>query len=343
MWKGDKATRLAVGKVYVRAAIGMAILQGMKHVVYGLLADDDDDEPKYEFDPRSSDFGKTRIGDTRIDTGAGVNQLVTLVSRLATGQTKRASGEIVDLTGDDVPYGASDATDVMTRFLRTKLAPLPSGVIDWIAKENVVGEKATVGKIVGDRLTPMTWADILDAQKALNVPQWTVASIEAFFGSGVSTYGDKTKYRSSSAEERQEQMVKDLERVEWDDPAPSYAEFLTQEQLGKFEAMKQYRFGQKLFSATGNPISKSGVESKSEAIEDIKSSGLTYEEARQLLKDHWKSPLQDTTFREQFIAGEASRLQDFRGKKRSTMDESGNFSSDLAKRLRKLREIYGVK
>ena len=321
----------------------MAAFMSIRHLIYALAADDDDEEPKYEWDPRSSDFNKMRIGDTRFDTGAGINQLATLAARLVTGQTKKQSGEIVDLRGDNVPYGASDTTDVMTRFLRTKLAPLPSGVIDWIAGQNVVGEKATTGKVIADRLTPMTYADIWDAEKELNIPQGTVAFIEAFFGSGVSTYGDKSKYRNASSEERQEQMVKDLENLEWDDPAPAYSEFLTEEQLGKFETMKQYRFGQKLFSATGNPISKSGVKSKSEAIEDIKSSGLTYEQARQLLKDHWKSPLQDTTFREQFITGEASRLQDFRGKKRSTIDESGNFSSDLAKRLRKLREIYGVK
>jgi hypothetical protein len=329
--------------VYVRAALGMLAFKLINHVIFALAADDDDDKPKYEFDPRSSDFGKRKIGDTRLDTGAGVTQLVTFFTRLATGQTKRASGEIVDLRGDNVPYGADDTVDVGTRFLRTKLAPLPSGVVDWIAGQNVVGEKTTAGKIVGERLMPMTWADIWDAEKELNIPQGTVAAIEAFFGVGVSTYGPKSEYRNSSEEDRKKKVEKDLENIEWDDPAPAYAEFLTPEQLVKFETMKQYRFGQKLFSATGNPISKSGIESKSEAIEDIKSSGMTYEEARQALKDHWKSPLQDTTFRERFITGEVSRLQDFKGTKRSTIDESGNFSSDLAKRLRKLREIYGVK
>lgn len=241
-WKGDKATRLAVGKVYVRAALGMAAFQTIKHIIY-LLATGDDDEhkPKYELDPRSSDFGKTRIGDTRLDTGAGINQLATLAARLATGQTKRQSGEIIDLRGDDVPWGASDTADVMSRFLRTKLAPLPSGVVDWIAGENVVGEKATVGKIVGDRLTPMTWRDIWDAEKELNIPQGTVAAIEAFLGTGVATYGDKTKYRKASKEQRAEILEKDLKKLDWDSPAPAYAEFLTEEQAKAIRARRDER------------------------------------------------------------------------------------------------------
>jgi hypothetical protein len=263
----------------------------MKHVVYGLLADDDDDKPKYEFDPRSSDFGKTRLGDTRIDTGAGVNQLVTVVARLATGQTKRQSGEIVDIRGDDVPYGASDTTDVMTRFLRTKLAPLPSGVVDWIAGENVVGEKSTVGKIVTDRLTPMTWADIWDAEKALNVPQGTVAAIEAFFGSGVSTYGDKTKYRSSSEEDRAKILENDLENLEWDSPDPAYTELLTGAQVTKFEERRLNRVGSKLSQAIREAVSESGKKIRDAALAEVKESnglGLTKTEAIEAYTTYWR-------------------------------------------------------
>jgi hypothetical protein len=333
-WKGDRATRRAVGKVYVRAALGFLALQGMKHIVYGLLADDDEDKPKYEFDPRSSNFGKTRIGDTRIDTGAGVNQLVTFMARLATGQTKRQSGEIVNLRGDDVTYGAEDATDVMTRFLRTKLAPLPSGVIDWIAGENVVGEKSTTGKIITDRLTPMTWADIWDAEEELNVPQGTVAAIEAFFGSSVSTYGDKTKYRESSTEERAEILKKDLNNLDWDSPVPAYAEFLTDNQLTKFDKIKEYRYGQKVYNATGSPDSESGKKMKAEAMEAIKDSGVTFDEARKALIAHWRSPLQDTKFRDEYVSGLKMRLEDYRGKRRSAGGD------DFSKRIANLRKLY---
>lgn len=207
LWKGNAATRKAVGKVYVRAALGMGAYMLIRHAIYSLLAGDDD-EPKYEIDPRSSDFGKTRLGETRIDSGTGFNQLVTLAARIITGETKRASGEIVPIRGDEVPYGGDNSADIITRFLRTKLAPLPSGVLDFATGENVVGEKTTVGKLVSERVTPMTWRDIWEAEQELNVPQGTVAALEAFFGAGVSTYGPETSLRNAETEEERRKVLK---------------------------------------------------------------------------------------------------------------------------------------
>lgn len=254
-WKGDKATRLAVGKVYVRAALGMAAFHVMRHFLYSLLAGDDEDKkPKYEPDMRSSDFGKMRLGETRLDSGTGVNQLLTLAARLITGTTKNTKGEIVPIRGEDVPFTGSDAREILHRFLDTKLAPLPSAVLDWIAGENVVGEKATVGKIVTERMTPMTWSDIWDAEKELNVPQGTVAAIEAFFGTGISTYGPKTKYRDASPEARKEQFDKYLEKMTWDAPDPAYTEFLTPDQMERVKKTREKKQGNLIFDTFRDPI-----------------------------------------------------------------------------------------
>jgi hypothetical protein len=333
LWKGDKATRLAVGKVYVRAALGMVAFQAIKHLFYWLAADDDDHKPKYEIDPRSSDFAKTRLGDTRLDSGAGINQLAVLAARLATGQTKRQSGEIVDIRGDNAKYGADDTVDVMSRFLRTKLAPLPSGVIDWIAGENVVGEKTSVGKIIGDRLMPMTWSDIWDAEKELNVPQGTVAAIEAFLGTGVSTYGDKSKYRAASTEERSGIIEKDLKNLDWDSPPPAYAEFLNEEQSKQFEDRKHYRFGSKVNEATGKPESESSIKARDEAIADIKSSGWTYEEAKRAMIDYWEST--NTT--------KDSKGKEVKGKAKEIKDGRSVYKDAVQKRITALRKIYESK
>jgi len=208
LWKGDSATRLAIGKVYVRAMLGAAAAGILRHAVYSLLAGDDDDrKPKYETDPRSSDFMKTRLGDTRLDSGRGLSQLVVLGARLAPdwmggGKTKTSSGKLVSIRGEDVPRGADDSRDIIHRFLDSKLAPLPSAVLDYIVGANIVGKEVTAGSIVSERTMPMTWRDIWSAEKELGVAQGTVAAIDAFLGTGISTYGIKSEYREASPEDR---------------------------------------------------------------------------------------------------------------------------------------------
>jgi len=128
--------------------------------------------------------------------GAGVNQLVTLGARLATGERKTEKGEIVPIRGEDLPYGQPDAADTIFQFTRRKLAPLPSAVMDYLAGENAVGRPATLGSILKERFTPMTWNDIFDAERELGVKQGTVAAFEAFFGASVNTYQPRPKPRS---------------------------------------------------------------------------------------------------------------------------------------------------
>jgi hypothetical protein len=299
LWKGDKATRLAVGKVYVRGALGMAAYTLIAHALYSLLAGDDDEEPTYELDPRSADFGKRKVGETRVDMGAGFNQFVTLAARIITGETKRASGEIVSIRGEDVPWGGTDARDIIHRFLNTKLAPLPSAVLDFMAGENVVGEKATVASIVRERVTPMTWQDIWDAEKDLNVPQGTVAAIEAFFGAGLSTYGPQTRYREGTPEERQKQFKNDLKKIQWNSPAPAYSEALTTDQLQQVEQRRQEVKGKVVYEGLAptpdrenyksDDTYQEGLEKREAAaakLQEMKAQ-LSLDEAQELLKWHY--------------------------------------------------------
>jgi hypothetical protein len=75
-----------------------------------------------ELDPRSSDFGKIKVGDTRIDPAAGFTQYMTFIARQATNQTK-VDGEIEDLGAE---FGEQSQADVILRFARSKAAPVPA-------------------------------------------------------------------------------------------------------------------------------------------------------------------------------------------------------------------------
>lgn len=79
--------------IRARAALGNAILIGVLTPALKYMFDRDDDESFYEwlgriFDPRSSDFGKIKIGRTRFDITTGTASLITLAARVVMGQTR---------------------------------------------------------------------------------------------------------------------------------------------------------------------------------------------------------------------------------------------------------------
>ena len=85
----------AIVKEYARYATGIATFLATA-VGLGALAYDDDDEekPTVELDPRSSDFMKIKMGETRIDPMSGFAQVVTFISQVTSGYKKNNTGEL---------------------------------------------------------------------------------------------------------------------------------------------------------------------------------------------------------------------------------------------------------
>jgi len=74
-----------------------------------------------EWDSRSSDFGKIKIGNTRFDVTGGMASFVTLAARIATGATKSTTtGKITKQSA----FGAKTASELAANFLENKTAPL---------------------------------------------------------------------------------------------------------------------------------------------------------------------------------------------------------------------------
>ncbi len=86
-----------------------------------------------EDDPRSTDVGKIRYGDTRWDIWAGFQQPFRTAIQSATGQTKStATGKIKELK-------PSERFNPLTRFFRSKLAPVPALLIDAYTGTDMMG------------------------------------------------------------------------------------------------------------------------------------------------------------------------------------------------------------
>lgn len=174
--------RAMVAGEYGRILIGAAVVYGL-----GRLAGAD-----IELDPRSSDFGKLKFGNTRIDPMAGVLQVSVLLSRLASGKTKSLSGKVTPIRGK-VPFGGSNAADVLARFARTKLAPVPGTVVDVVSGKDVVGNPVTPASVAQRLFVPLSLGDIYETMREQGVPKGTAISVLSIFGESVQNYEPRAK------------------------------------------------------------------------------------------------------------------------------------------------------
>lgn len=100
-----------------------------------------------ETDPRSSDFGRVKIGNTRFDITGGLGSLAVLAGRIAMRGTKSTTTGKITKMGD---YGASDATALVGDFLENKTAPLVSLISDIYSGENFDRESITKESFLND-------------------------------------------------------------------------------------------------------------------------------------------------------------------------------------------------
>lgn len=107
-----------------------------------------------ELDPRSSDFGKIKIGDTRFDVTGGMSSIVTLATRLARQSSKStATGQINPLNSGK--FGSQTELDTVTNFFENKLSPAASIVKDLLKGQDAQGKVPTPGGEIKGAFTPI--------------------------------------------------------------------------------------------------------------------------------------------------------------------------------------------
>lgn len=156
---------------YAKFVGGLAALYGLGTLAGG----------KVEKDPRSTDFGKVRFGDTRIDPMAGLQQLTVLISR-AFGKQKTSSGEL-----------KATRFDTLANFGRSKLAPIPGMMVDltYGHGKNVVGEEVTPGSAAVRLALPMSYQDVPELYRKQGPVRGTIMEMLNLMGMGLQQYGKK--------------------------------------------------------------------------------------------------------------------------------------------------------
>lgn len=125
----------------------------------------------------SSDFGKSKFKNTRIDFSGGFQPYFTFLGRLAESKTT---------TGNGRTYGIRDKMGTISNFGRSKLAPNPATALDLITGRDITGQKTKISKEIIKLYTPMIAQDLYDIIK--DDPSLTPAIIPGIFGAGVQTY-----------------------------------------------------------------------------------------------------------------------------------------------------------
>jgi hypothetical protein len=155
-------------------------------------------------DPRSSDFGKIKSGNTRWDIWGGFQQYAKIVTQLGTGQrVSTNTGRVQELDGEGA-FG-SDRSDVVGGFTRGKLAPVPSMAWDFIKGRNIVGEKIDLtswrndvddsgkkkigaGEYLLTHLAPLTISGIKEGVQDQGAKGFFTVGVPTVFGIGTQTY-----------------------------------------------------------------------------------------------------------------------------------------------------------
>jgi hypothetical protein len=147
---------------------------------------------KVEDSPISSDFGKIRLGNTRLDIWGGFQQWVRLTAQMITGEMKSTNtGKISKLSNKEYPF--TTKLDQAVNFFIGKFAPIPSLAIDLMRGTNAVGEDIGLKQESFDKLTPLYIQDLIDAFKEEGIESVLTVGVPAFFGVGTQTYTTKSQ------------------------------------------------------------------------------------------------------------------------------------------------------
>jgi hypothetical protein len=153
-----------------------------------------------EDDPRSSDFGKIKIGRLRFDMVAGFQQPIRAFFQIWTGQRKSAGTGIVrDLDSDKFPY--TSRGDVVTQFVRSKLSPSASLIVDLLEGQTMLGEDIKAKNLALDRVIPLYLQDMGAIYKEEGITLTGVAALLSLFGVGVQYYEERNVARQAISDQ----------------------------------------------------------------------------------------------------------------------------------------------
>lgn len=162
-----------------------------------------------ETDPRSSDFGKIKIGNTRFDITGGLDGIVTLAARLATMSSKSSTtGKVTQLNSGQ--FGSQTGTDVIVNFFENKLSPVLSVLKDITTGKDFNGNKITIPGELQNLFVPLSISNYQELKNDPHSANTILAMIADGLGISTNTYGQTVKQWSQSPTKEQSAFLRQV-------------------------------------------------------------------------------------------------------------------------------------
>ena len=149
-------------------------------------------------DPRSADFGKIKMGNTRWDILGGFQQYTRLLAQVLSGEVVSSTTGKVTKVGEG--YKPMTKLDILGRFFEYKTSPVISFILTLLRGTTPLGEKISFTSAdieknpLLQRFIPFVFQDMIDAYKEWGA-EGPLISAPALFGVGSQTYAPRQKKR----------------------------------------------------------------------------------------------------------------------------------------------------
>lgn len=270
-----------------------------------------------EWDPRSSDFGKIKVGNTRFDVTGGMSSVVTLAARLLPTYSKDGEGHIFGIKGmgqysksstskklsllNSPDFGSTSTEKLLTDFAANKLAPMARLVYNLSRQKDFDGNPVTLGGETLNLLTPLPVKTYSELKNDPNSANLLVALMADMMGISTNTYGSNKKKLQTflGADNVDPKIVAEVDRlsktgntpaintIENSDYSKRMKDQLSPDQYKKFISDFQSAYTTKITQRIDSPFYKKlPAEKKKDQLEKDKSDTLN----QMLAKYKYKKP-----------------------------------------------------